>query len=89
MMTCLVLSLAHLLLKPLAVREIARPLSAFVRVTHTLAFSCDGEGQGRWRSRDGDWGTASFQCPDIGWSEAVTMCQTSRVRQVWKSSRAR
>ena len=49
MMTCLVLSLAHLLLKPLAVQETAGPLSAFVRVTHTLAFSCDGEGQGRWR----------------------------------------
>ena len=48
MMAFLVLSLAHLLLMPLAVRETARPLSAFVRVAHTLAFSCDGEGQGRW-----------------------------------------
>jgi hypothetical protein len=48
-MAFLVLSLAHLLLKPLAVRETARPISAFVRVTYTLAFFCDGEGQGRWR----------------------------------------
>jgi hypothetical protein len=49
MMTFLVLSLAHLLLRTLAAREIARPFLDLVRVAHTLSFSCDGEGQGRWR----------------------------------------
>ena len=42
-MAFLVLSLAHLLLIPLAVRETARPLADLVRVAYSFSSSCSGE----------------------------------------------
>jgi len=63
MMTFLILSLAHLLLRTLAAREIARPFSDLVRVAHTLSFSCDGEGVGKVESREK--GTGVPHCSSV------------------------
>ena len=63
-MAFLVLSLAHLLLIPLAVRETARPLADLVRVAYSFSSSCGGEGQEMERWRKG-WDTALYQCSDV------------------------